>query len=104
MFTLTTNSLFHITAKAAKIVGNTKKDQLQILSALQEETGELATEVRISLGYKQKDQGCDGVVGEAIDVILVALDLLHSELGHIDEKVLIPMFQKKLNKWVEKHG
>lgn len=45
---------------------------------LMEEVGELAVEVQINQGRLPKDKGgVDGVVGEAIDVALVASSIVH---------------------------
>lgn len=41
------------------------------------EYGELAEEVSIATGGSHKPEGADGVVGEAIDVVLCAVDLLY---------------------------
>lgn len=95
--------LFDYTTIAAKICGNTKADQRDILASLVEEVGELAVEIKIDAGLKAKPHSSDGVVGEAIDTIIVSLDIIHSELGELNPETLHPIFKKKLDKWVKKY-
>lgn len=82
-----------------KAVGNTKADQKDILASAGEEYGELATEVKIAHGLKNKPPGRDGIVGEAIDLMLCAADMIHSELGSLDNDQVKQMVMNKLNKW-----
>lgn len=71
-----------------------------ILHSLVEELGELHTEVAIENGTKKREASPDGVVGEAIDVLVVILDLLHLELGEqITSQAFLDRVQSKLNKW-----
>lgn len=100
---IATFDFFKEVEAACKIVGNTKADQLAIMSAVSEETGELATEIRIAAGMKPGPAGKDGVVGEAIDVILAALDIIHSELGSLDQQEIAKRAIPKLTKWVMKY-
>lgn len=96
--------LFAYAANAAKVCGNTKADQRDILSSLIEESGELSVEIKIDAGLKNQPHSADGVVGEAIDVIIVALDIIHSETGEINPETLNPIFKAKLDKWVRKYS
>ena len=74
-----------------------------ILHSLVEELGELHTEVAIENGTKKREASPDGVVGEAIDVLVVILDLLHLELGEkITSQAFLDRVQSKLNKWEAK--
>jgi len=60
------------------------KTLLQRMVKLQEEVGELAQEVLINQkvsGSQHKTEGKDGVKGECVDVILVALSIYLSEGG-----------------------
>lgn len=76
-----------------------------ILHSLIEEVGELHTEVAIENGTKKREASPDGVVGEAIDVLVVILDLLHLELGKdITSQAFLDRVQSKLNKWELKAG
>lgn len=88
---------------ACKYINNGRGDQVNILSSLTEEVGELATEIRIGAGLKDKPVGKDGVVGEAIDVILCALDIIHSELGSLDQQEIARRAMPKLTKWMLKY-
>lgn len=71
-----------------------------IFKSLAEEVGELATELSIEAGTKKRQPSPDGVVGEAIDVLVVILDLLHLKLGNdITGQAFLDRVQSKLNKW-----
>lgn len=71
-----------------------------IFKSLVEEVGELATELSIEAGTKKREASPDGVVGEAIDVLVVILDLLHLKLGDdISGQAFLDRVQSKLNKW-----
>lgn len=71
-----------------------------ILHSLAEEVGELNTEVAIENGTKKREASPDGVTGEAIDVLVVILDLLHLQLGEqITSQAFLDRVQSKLNKW-----
>lgn len=97
-------NLLAIIDATCKIVGNTKDDQPNIMLSMLEEAGETATEVKISHGLKNKPQGVDGIVGEAIDTILCAMDLIHSEIGSLDNHQVKSVFELKLNKWKLKYS
>jgi hypothetical protein len=71
-----------------------------IFKSLVEEVGELSTELSIEAGTKKREPSPDGVVGEAIDVLVVILDLLHLKLGNeISGQPFLDRVQSKLNKW-----
>lgn len=65
---------------------------------MQEELGELSTEVAIATGTKRREPSPDGVLGEAVDVAIVALDMAMLEAGGDVEKV-VETFKRKLAKW-----
>ena len=70
-----------------------------ILAHLMEEVGELATEVNIDfVGYKTP--GEDGVIGEAVDVILCALDLIRVNYPTVTKEQLNTIAQLKCDKWL----
>lgn len=52
------------------------RTRYEILASLVEEVGELSTEVAIAEGYSKKEKGKDQVIGEAVDVIVCALDMI----------------------------
>lgn len=77
-----------------------KKSLLERLAKLMEESGELAQEILISLkspGMSHKDAGLDGIKGECVDVIIVALSIFFKSGG--DEEELNALFKKKCEKW-----
>lgn len=71
-----------------------------ILKSLMEEVGELSTEIAIEQGTKKRAASVDGVKGEAIDVFVVAVDMLRAAWG---KELCTPEFNeaviRKLNKW-----
>lgn len=88
---------------ACSTFGHTKEDQFKILSSLSEELGELSAEVRIAHGEKSGEPGKDGIVGEAVDLILGALDMIYSETGSLNEPVITDIVRKKCEAWITKH-
>lgn len=82
-------------------------DKSQIMHSITEETGELATEVSISLGFKNREPGKDGVIGESIDVIVSAVDMIYAENPNITVEEIYNMVARKCGKWaynVEERG
>lgn len=69
-----------------------------VMLQMQEELGELSTEVAIATGTKRREPSLDGVLGEAVDVAIVALDMAMLEAGGDVEKV-VETFKRKLAKW-----
>lgn len=90
--------------KVARIVGNTRANQKDVLASALEELGELSVEVRIAHGTKPGPAGADGIVGEAIDLILCGYDMIHTELGELNPDVIYPIMKKKLAKWQRKYS
>lgn len=82
------------------------RTRYEVLASLMEEVGELATEVAIAEGYSGKKFGPDGVIGEAIDVITCALDLIWVDYPGLCpenmEEVIMMILKRKLAKWKEK--
>jgi hypothetical protein len=87
-----------------RIPARTKQD---VLTALVEEVGELATEIAIDSGKKKRKPGPDGIVGEAVDSIINSVDIIFLELKkrgfspEMIETILIEVAVKKLAKWEE---
>jgi NTP pyrophosphatase (non-canonical NTP hydrolase) len=76
------------------------KDLNQRFLKLSEECGELAQEILIaSKAIKNKLPGSDGINGEAVDVIIVALSIFYKNGGTSDE--LSRIFERKCQKWQE---
>lgn len=78
------------------------RSKYYVLSKIGEEFGELSTEVGITMGDSYKKPGKDGVIGEAIDVIISTLDLIYLENPRITEDELIAIAMPKLEKWKAK--
>lgn len=72
-----------------------------VLAHMMTEVGELAQEVIISQGRSYKEPGADGVAGEAIDVMLCALDIIALEKPEWDERDILFYANEKLQKWVK---
>lgn len=70
-----------------------------ILTHLMTEVGELAQEIQIAEGKSYKECGADGVVGEAIDVIACAIDIISQSDPSLTEHDLSIILSKKLEKW-----
>ena len=70
-----------------------------ILAYLIEEVGELSTEINIQTGYTKRQPGADGILGEAIDVILCAIDLIKVNYPDITEEELKQVVKEKCCKW-----
>ncbi|MND95515.1 hypothetical protein D3C80_877710 [compost metagenome] len=77
-------------------------DKNQIMHAVTEETGELATEVAIDLGYKKRPASPDGVVGEAVDLIITAVDMINAQQPGITVDEIFYIVANKCNKWASK--
>lgn len=90
-------------------------DQIRSLSAkkpktltqhylkLGEEVGELAQELGIAeaySGFAYKKKGIDGVQGECIDIMQVALSIFFSSGGTVEQ--LKEIVEKKNKKWKDK--
>lgn len=69
-----------------------------ILEYLHDEVSELDGEV---IGY---DKGEDGIPGEAIDVILCALDLIYKAAPEWTDADILAYAEKKCQKWAKKYG
>jgi NTP pyrophosphatase (non-canonical NTP hydrolase) len=82
-----------------------RRDPRDVLMTLVEEVGELSTEIAIASGHKNREPGADGIIGEAVDVIVAALDVIHlmyQEKQYAPETIellLLDKAQKKLDKW-----
>ncbi len=77
-----------------------QKSLIERAVKLQEEVGELAAEILIdnkSAGSKHKEPGKDGVLGESVDVIIVALSIFFAQGGTIAS--LDELISKKCEKW-----
>jgi NTP pyrophosphatase (non-canonical NTP hydrolase) len=85
-----------------KEVNHGKSDQANIMLSLTEEAGELAQEIKISNGLRKGPHGPDGIIGEAVDVILCALDVIYSEHGYMPLNEINKIIDSKAKKWLNK--
>ena len=103
-----TEHLLDYVFDACRDIGHNRTHQFEILASMCEEMGELATEVQIELGTKNREVGPDGVAGEAVDVILCALDMFHTiTINHTREEriqLLKDIIYTKTDKWVTKYA
>lgn len=80
---------------------NFPRDRNSILQSIVAEVGELSEEVSIAEGTSYKNSGPDGIVGEAVDVIVSALDLIYRERPGIGADEITAMAVEKCEKWIE---
>lgn len=92
-------SIFLKTALDVTKEVKTSRTTQDILTHLMTEVGELAQEIQISEGKSYKEQGKDGVIGEAIDVIACAIDIITKYDPSVTEDDLTIILTKKLEKW-----
>lgn len=73
------DAIYLVTQSADRIFPRRSYDT--ILKSLMEEMGELSTEIAIVQGTKKRAPSADGVKGEAVDVFVVAVDMLRAAWG-----------------------
>jgi len=76
------------------------RSKYAVLSKAMEEMGELAQEVMIDEGDHYKPKGKDGVIGEAVDVIVCMVDMIYGMDNSITEDQIQEIVAKKLVKWI----
>lgn len=91
-------SLIQKTFDTADRIDN-NRSLLKILAHTVSEMGELAEEIAIADGNHYKQAGADGVVGEAVDLIVCVLDIIHKHDPTVTEEDLIKIAVRKLAKW-----
>lgn len=79
--------------------GRTEKDILKHLDGEQEEL-----DVEALKAYWNKEPGEDGVLGEAIDVFLCAVDYAHKKDPSITAEQIEAIVKRKLDKWERVYG
>lgn len=84
--------------ETSRVIANNRNRQ-SVLAYLMEEAGELATEVNIKEGHSEKPEGKDGILGEAVDVVLCAVDMIYIDNPEITEEEILAVIRKKLAKW-----
>lgn len=88
------------TFKASAMVKD--RTSLQVLAKLMEEVGELSVEILKKDGFKEGEEGKDGILGEAVDVAQCALDLIFLNYPDITPEEVKQIVTLKLDKWVRK--
>lgn len=95
------DAIYLVTQSADRIFPRRSFDT--ILKSLVEELGELSTEIAIEQGTKDRAPSPDGIKGEAVDVFIVAVDMLRATWG---DKLFTQEFtdkvSSKLAKWESK--
>lgn len=81
---------------------NNNRNTFYVLSKCIEELGELSEEVQIAAGVSYKQPGKDGIVGEAIDLITCALDIIRITHPELTEEDIVAIAIPKLEKWKQK--
>lgn len=69
-----------------------------IFNHLMSETDELYVELYGNV------EGEDGVIGEAVDVILCAMDIIYKEKPNVIEADIMEVVKRKLDKWQRVYG
>ena len=78
------------------------REKYDVLAKGMEELGELSQEIMISLGRHYKPAGKDGVIGEAVDVIVCMADIIYQENPNITADEVHEILAAKLSKWEDK--
>jgi hypothetical protein len=83
-----------------------RRTKANVMLSLIEEVGELSTELAVDAGYSSKKEGEDGIIGEAIDVIICALDMIWVSSPNTTEAELeeyvTQKIKEKIAKWKSK--
>lgn len=85
-------TLFSVVFEAARLVKN-GRNKLDVYAHMGSEFRELGLEI---VG---RGDGKDGVIGESIDIIACAIDQIFVENPDITEADLIPVMERKCEKW-----
>lgn len=92
------DAIYLVTQSADRIFPRRSYDT--ILKSLMEEMGELSTEIAIAQGTKKRSPSSDGVKGEAVDVFVVAVDMLRAAWGDaLFTTEFTDKVKSKLAKW-----
>ena len=78
------------------------RDIASILRCATAELGELSEEVDIACGTSYKQPDVDGVVGEAVDVLLAVFDLIATHHPEMTSEEVFAIMDKKMSKWETK--
>lgn len=88
-----------------KNAGTKANNHRTIQSIFQHMYGEL-TELSEEITKIENNQpeGADGIVGESIDIIACALDMIFVQCPDITEDQINEIMKKKCDKWILKYG
>lgn len=78
------------------------RDIASILRCVTAELGELSEEVDIACGTSYKQPDVDGVIGEAVDVLLSTFDLIAVHYPTMTSEEVFKIIDKKMSKWESK--
>lgn len=78
------------------------RNAYSVLASVMAEVGELAEEVNIHQGYSYKRPGEDGIIGEAVDVMVSLIDLILLVDHTITEEQILDIARLKCAKWLMK--
>jgi NTP pyrophosphatase (non-canonical NTP hydrolase) len=84
--------------ETSKQIDNGRSMQ-QVMLTVMEEVGELAVEIGIVNGTKDREPGKDGIIGESADVIAAVLDVVFLANPNLTETEFKKILQGKLDKW-----
>jgi hypothetical protein len=76
-----------------------ERDIMAVLAQATEEMGELAREVAIFSGTKDREPGDDGVLGEGVDLLSCIVDILYLHNPNITSSDIQKALEPKLAKW-----
>ena len=80
------------------------RSKYAVLAKATEELGELSQEVMIEAGDHYKEPGKDGIVGEAIDLMICAIDMILQADPQFTEQQMQAIATRKLAKWESTNG
>lgn len=93
--------MFAIVKKASNEIKNNRTTQ-SIYQHMYGEMCELSEE--ITKIENNQPEGADGIVGESIDIIACAIDMILKHKPEITEDELNKIMEAKCNKWIAKYS
>jgi hypothetical protein len=73
-----------------------------VMDALEDEVKELDEEL-VKFNHRKRP-GADGILGESVDVLLCAVDMMYMENNDITAEEIMAKIVEKLAKWERVHG
>jgi ribosome modulation factor/NTP pyrophosphatase (non-canonical NTP hydrolase) len=93
----TTDGLEYILSVCEQI--KKPRSSYDVFLKMTEEVGELAKEVNKEVGFISGEPGVDGINGEAVDVLLCAVDILY--LRGLTKDMIYEIIENKCRKWAK---